>query len=103
MQPTGNGYVTDVSHIRQFWGPVVVDKRVKFRDHRLNRPLQAALSTVFFRDNLCPEVDSDVIFSVDVEYVGTDVRVQFVDSTSNGSRDMRPSHFVTDNDERRLW
>ena len=45
----------------------------------------------FFRDNIRPEVDSDVIS-------GVDVRVQFDDSWSNGSRDTRLLHFVTDDD-----
>ena len=37
-------------------------------------------STVFFRYNFRPEVDSDVISSVAVNYVGMDARVKFGDS-----------------------
>ena len=38
--------------------------------------------------------------SVTVDHIGTDVRVQFDDSTSNRSREIQAAHFVMD-DERR--
>ena len=43
----------------------------------------------------------DFISGVAVELVGLDVRVQFGDSRSNRSRDIRPAHFVMDDERRR--
>ena len=61
-----------------------------------------AFSTAFFRDYFQTEVDSAVTTGVAVEQVGMDARVKFVDSRSNGSRDIQTVHFVVDdNDGRR--
>ena len=60
-------------------------------------------------ENFRPVVDSDVISGVVVEPAGVKVRVTYVDSRSNCSRDIRLPHFVTndDNDDaagrRTLW
>ena len=60
----------DVISSRCVW-PIVPDKRVKFRDPRLNRsqeiPLEAAFSTVFFTMTFDPEVANDVKSDVAVE------------------------------------
>ena len=55
-----------------------------------------AFSTVFLHDNFWPEVGSDVAA---VEWIDLDSRVEFGDSGSNRSRDIRTAHFVMD-DER---
>ena len=39
----------------------------------------------FFRDNIRPEVITDIIFNVAVELSGVDVRVKFGDSRSTQS------------------
>ena len=57
-------------------------------------PNRHAFSRVF-RNNLRPEVGSDVISGLVVELTGVDVRVKFGDSMSNGSRDIRAAHFVS--------
>ena len=77
--------------------PTVPDKPVKFRDPRLNRSSEAAMSTVF-HDNFWLEVVSDVMSGVDVEQVDVDVYIKFGDSRLNGSWDTRLPHFVTDDD-----
>ena len=46
-------------------------------------------------NNFRAEVASDVIFGVDAEKVGMNVRVKFRDFRSNHSRDIRRPHFVT--------
>ena len=61
---------------------------------------RSAFSTVFL-DNFQPELVNDVINGVTEEQVGVDVRVNFVDSKLNRSRDIRAAHFVMDDDERR--
>ena len=45
-------------------------------------------------DNFRPEVHSDVISGVIVDPTGVKVRVKFVDSRSNRSRDIRLPHFA---------
>ena len=73
----------------KFIGAVVRDKRVKFRDPRLNRsreiPPKAVCGGIldrFFKhsDNCQPEVASVVISGMAVQYVGMDVCVKFGDS-----------------------
>ena len=56
---------------------------------------EAVFSTVFFHYNLRPEVGSDVIFGVAVDYARVDVRVKLGDSTSNGCRYIRRSDLVS--------
>ena len=48
-----------------------------------------------------PEVTSDVISSANVGQVSLEVPVKFCDSSSNASRDIRLTHFVTNNDNER--
>ena len=48
----------------------------------------------FFHYNFRSEVDSDDISSVAADHVGVNVHVQFGDSRSNGSRDIRGTDFV---------
>ena len=75
---------------------VVPDKSVKFRDpcSKLSRevPPEAVgggiLDSFFSRENLRPEVDSDVI-------PGVDVCIKYGDSRSNGCRDIRAVGFVS--------
>ena len=40
-------------------------------------------------------MDTDVISGVVIDNVGVDVPVKFVDSRSNGFRDIRGAHFVS--------
>ena len=54
----------------------------------------AVFPTVFLY-NFVPEVVSDVIFGVAVDYVGMDVRVKFADTRSNGSGYIRGADFVS--------
>ena len=56
----------------------------------------------FFRDNLRSELVSDVISGVAVEWVGMNVPIKFGDSRSNRLQDIRATHFVMNDDERRL-
>ena len=70
-------------------GPFVLDKHVKFNDPGLNRSRDILPEAVgggifdcFFRYNVRPEVDNDVISGVAVDHVGVDVRVKFCDSRS---------------------
>ena len=68
-----------------FVGPVVHDKRVKFRDHRLNRSREILPDAVgggkFDRflnfDNCQPGVASDVISGMAVQHVGMDACVNW--------------------------
>ena len=58
------------------------------------KPTEAAFSTVFtykFR----PKVDSDAIFGKVIDNVSMDVPIKFGDSRSNGFRDIRGTHFVS--------
>ena len=77
---------------------VVSDKSVKFGGSRLRnstRNRRRRHFYGFFRDNFRPEVYSNVVSGVAVEYVGTGVPVQFGDAWPNCSRDKRLPHFVT--------
>ena len=82
-------------------GPLVLDKRVKFHDPRLNRsreiPLEAVGGGVFdcFTYNFRPEVDNDVISGMAVNNVGMDVSVDFGDSSSNCFRDIRGADWAS--------
>ena len=84
--------------------PVVRDAPVKFHDPRLNRsqeiehvPVGGDILDRFFNfDNCQPEVASDLISCMAVQYVGVDVCVKFGDSRSNRSQDIRLPHFVTE-------
>ena len=51
-----------------------------------------------------PEVVNDVISGVGVDNIGTDVRMKFGDSRSNGFRDIRGANFVSNErtNERKL-
>ena len=65
-----------------------------------------AITFVFFVQYLIaicsrPEVTSDVISSANVGQVSLEVPVKFCDSSSNASRDIRLTHFVTNNDNER--
>ena len=91
-----------------FVRPIVLKKRVKFHDPRLNssreihpKPSETAFSTEVFRNNFRPEAVDDVISDADAEQVSMDVRVKLGDSRSNGSQDIRLLHFVMDERRRR--
>ena len=102
-----------VQYLIAFWSrpeetrfvmPVVPDSRVKFGYPRLNlsreihlQPPEAAFSTVF-RGNFWPEVGIGVMSGAVVDPTGTKGRVQFGDSRSNRSRDIRLPHLVTNDD-----
>ena len=81
-------------------GPVVLDKRVKFPDLRLNRSREILPETVggcifdAFSRKLPTKSSGDIV-GVAVEYVRMDVHVKFGDSGSNRCRDIRAAHFVT--------
>ena len=49
-----------------------------------------------FRDNVRPEVVSDVISGVAVDYFGMDVSVKFGDYTSKCARDIQAAQFLMD-------
>ena len=49
--------------------------------------VEGGILTVFFRYNFQPEIDSDVMSDVAVDYVGIYIRVKFGDSRSNVSQD----------------
>ena len=61
----------------------------------------AAVSTVFFRDNVRQEIVRDFMSGVAVEYFDVDVRVKFSDSRWNRSRYIQVAHFVIDDEQRR--
>ena len=87
--------------------PVVRDKRVKFRDPRLNCsreiPPEAVGGVIYGRlsivDNFRPEAATDVISGAFVDPIGMKVRVKFDDSRSNHSSDIRLPHLVTTDDD----
>ena len=94
-QPEATGGVISGRFVR----PVVFDKCVQFRDHRLNRFREIPPETVvrgifdsFFRYNFRPEVDNSVVSSTAVR---VDVPVKFDDSRSNGFRDIRRADLVS--------
>ena len=60
------------------------------------RRLRPGIFDSFFRNNFLPEVVSDIISGLAIEYVGLDVPVKFGDSRSNHSRYIRAAHFVID-------
>ena len=84
------------------------DKCVKYCDPRLNcsqeippEPIGGSIFDSFFRDNFRLEVVSDVISYMAIEYISMDVRLKFGDSRSNCSGDIRISHFVMGDDDKR--
>ena len=56
---------------------------------------------VVFRDNCRPEVARGNNSGVTVEEVSSYAAVKFGDSSSNRFKDMRPAHFVMDDERRR--
>ena len=98
--------VTNEVISRRFVRPIVLDKVLKFviftrtvlgKFHQ--KLSEAVISTVLFRYNFRPEVDNYVVSGVAVDYDDVDVRLQFGDSRSNGSRDIR-GHFSCRMNER---
>ena len=78
----------------RFVQPIVLDKRVKFCS-RLNHSRQIRTKAIgggiyefFCRNNFRPEVVSDCISGVAIEWVGMDVCIKF--------GDIRAAHFVMD-------
>ena len=74
-------------------GRVIPNKHAKFCDPSLSRSRKippdavgVGICDIIFRDNFRPEVDSDVMCGIAVDWVGVDVHVKFGDSMSNGSR-----------------
>ena len=66
-------------------------------DSRL-KPSEASFSIIFLTvNNIRPEVDSDVISAAVINLTGVKVRVKSSDSKSNRYRDIRLSHFTTNN------
>ena len=69
---------------------------------------ETAFSTVF-RGNFRPKVANDVLSGAAVGDIDLGVHVKFGNSRSNDSSDMRPYHFLTDddggsnNDRRSSW
>ena len=85
--------IDDISG-RFVWS-IVPDRQVKFCYSRTNRsremPPEAVGGSIFegfIRDNIRPEVASEVISGVKVEQVGVNVRVILGGSGSNFSRDI---------------
>ena len=75
---------------------------MKFRGPSLNvlekfhpKSSEAAISTVFFRDNFRPEMIYDVISGVAADFVGMGVDVKFGGFISNVSQDIRGAHVVS--------
>ena len=86
----------------RFVRAIVLEKFVKFGHHRLNRSREILPEAVgrgifdsFFRYNIRPEADNNVISGVATECVGMDIRVKLDDSRSNGVRDIRGTDFVS--------
>ena len=86
--------------------PVVRDKRVKFGDPRLNHSRYISPEAVwggicndFFRDNSTLKIATDFISCASVGQVGMKVPEKLDDSSSNGSRDIRLPHFLTNDDD----
>ena len=80
-----------------FVGPVVLDKCIQFYDPRFNRSREIPPDAIgggifdsFFRYSF---VDNDAISGVAVDNIGVDICVKFVDSRSNGFRDIRGAEF----------
>ena len=72
---------------------IIDDKRIKFRDPRLNRSREIPPEVVIFgrfsnNDNFRLEVAIDVISGAVVDPSGKKVRVKFGDSRLNYSRDI---------------
>ena len=73
---------------------MILDRTVLQKFH----PPEAVGSGIFdcFPYNFRTEVDIDVISGMAVDNVGMYVHVEFGDSRSNGFRDIRGAHFVSD-------